>query len=1221
MKPRRFALYALALLLPLAMLALRQTLPVSFGERPLLILFMFPIIISALLGGLGPGLLATAAVGGLTAYFLVPPVGSFAFATGHDLAQWGMLLANGVLVSLMSHILFRARSQQIAALEARQRSEAGFRAIFEQAAVGIARVAPDGRFLQANDKFSAILGYSEAELLARTFMDITHPDDLPADLEQVRRLHAGEIPSFTREKRFIRKDGATLWARIHITAVRKPDGAPDYRIGVIEDINREKADQQLLIQEKAFVDSLIDTARTIILVLDRDGRILRFNHYLTQLTGHALEEVQGREWFETFLPERDRARIRALFATALSDHPTRGNINAILTRDGREIEIEWFDTTLKDAEGQIIGLLTTGQDVTQRRLTEQRLQAALAEQTTARRAALNLMEDAQSAKAEVEATLAALRESEGRFRALVEQSLAGIYIIQDGCFRYVNPGFAAMFGYASADEIIGRVPVAELVMPDDRARVAENVRQRVDGEISDIHYTFAGLRRDGGRIEVEVHGRRFDYQGRPAVIGLILDITARKAAEDALRESELRFHDIVDASADWVWEVDAQGRYTYASESVRDLLGYGPEELLGKTPFDLMPPDEAARVAAEFAAIAAECKPFRDLENTNLRKDGRQVHVASNGMPILGADGQLLGYRGLDRDITERRLADIKLAEREARHRAVIESTPDGFWMVDVQGRIQVANDAYARLSGYSLEELQGMPIADVEIQETQDEVRVHMARIMREGSAVFESRHCAKDGHIWPVEVAVSYWPQGGYMFAFLRDISARKAAEAALRESEASYRQLFESSQDAMCTLGAPDWRLRDVNRAAVRMFKADSAEQLLALGPWDISPERQPDGRSSAEAARERIKQAMEEGAAFFEWQHRRLDGEPFAADVLLTRVEQRGETQLQATVRDITDRKAAETAMAGLNQRLRTLIDTIPDLVWLKDVDGVFLACNTRFEALFGVPEAEIVGKTDYDFVPRELADFFRASDRDAMEAGRPILEGETEIVFASDGHRETVQALKAPFHDGTGKLIGVLGIARDITAIKASEAALRARERYIRALFDNFPFMVWLKDRDSRFLAANKQLAKVAGASSVEEVLGKTDLDFWPPDMAEHFRADDRAVLASGRPKTVEEEITDLDHRFWLETFKSPVELDGEVIGTVGFARDISERRAAEAELKARNDELERFNRATVGRELDVLEMKKTINALSQALGREAPYPLAFLNDGEGEAQP
>ena len=109
------------------------------------------------------------------------------------------------------------------------------------------------------------------------------------------------------------------------------------------------------------------------------------------------------------------------------------------------------------------------------------------------------------------------------------------------------------------------------------------------------------------------------------------------------------------------------------------------------------------------------------------------------------------------------------------------------------------------------------------------------------------------------------------------------------------------------------------------------------------------------------------------------------------------------------------------------RLRTLVQTIPDLIWLKDIDGVYLACNTMFERFFGAKEADIIGKTDYDFVDKELADFFREHDRKAMEAGKPS-SNEEWITFADDGHRALLDTIKTPMFNVEGELIGVLGIA-------------------------------------------------------------------------------------------------------------------------------------------------------------------------------------------------
>lgn len=182
---------------------------------------------------------------------------------------------------------------------------------------------------------------------------------------------------------------------------------------------------------------------------------------------------------------------------------------------------------------------------------------------------------------------------------------------------------------------------------------------------------------------------------------------ARLRAETAaakLRDTERRLHDIVDASADWIWETDADARLTFASDSVERLLGYSATEILGKTPFDLMPPGEAERVRAEFAAIAARRAPFRDLDNINRHKDGSLRHIWTNGMPILDAAGNLLGYRGLDRDISERKQAELELRSRneelERFNRASVGRELD---MIEMKKRINALSLELGRAPPYDL--------------------------------------------------------------------------------------------------------------------------------------------------------------------------------------------------------------------------------------------------------------------------------------------------------------------------------------------------------------------------------------------------------------------------------------------------------------------------------------------------------------------------------------
>ncbi|UPU34498.1 PAS domain S-box protein [Geomonas paludis] len=167
-------------------------------------------------------------------------------------------------------------------------------------------------------------------------------------------------------------------------------------------------------------------------------------------------------------------------------------------------------------------------------------------------------------------------------------------------------------------------------------------------------------RKDGVECEVTLHNgtpvrleSAVSQQHRECRI-VMLDVSRQRQIEGALRESEKRFKTLVEVTSDWVWEVNAEGVYTYASPKVFDLLGYTAEEVVGKTPFDFMPRREADRLLMIFGEVTARQEPFHNVENLNLRKDGREVLLETSGVPIFDADGVFCGFRGIDRDITHR---------------------------------------------------------------------------------------------------------------------------------------------------------------------------------------------------------------------------------------------------------------------------------------------------------------------------------------------------------------------------------------------------------------------------------------------------------------------------------------------------------------------------------------------------------------------------------------
>jgi PAS domain S-box-containing protein/putative nucleotidyltransferase with HDIG domain len=278
-----------------------------------------------------------------------------------------------------------------------------------------------------------------------------------------------------------------------------------------------------------------------------------------------------------------------------------------------------------------------------------------------------------------------LRESEARFRALAESSPLAIFVNRNHKVFLANPACAKLFGASSPEDLIGK-PALELFDPDSRSLVRERIR--VDSEEVPL-VEVRILRLDGTPVDVEATASPFLDDGIKAIQVLLRDITERKRAEEALHESENRYRALVESAHDWVWEVDERGVYTFASQQVFDILGYRPDELLGKTPFELMPPDEAQRVGAQFAAIVEKHEAFRDLVNVNGHKDGRLVILETNGVPIFDMFGDFCGYRGTDRDITDRKKAEELATEQAARIERTLTS------VIDIASDIVELRDPY----------------------------------------------------------------------------------------------------------------------------------------------------------------------------------------------------------------------------------------------------------------------------------------------------------------------------------------------------------------------------------------------------------------------------------------------------------------------------------------------------------------------------------------------
>ena len=270
-------------------------------------------------------------------------------------------------------------------------------------------------------------------------------------------------------------------------------------------------------------------------------------------------------------------------------------------------------------------------------------------------------------------------------------------------------------------------------------------------------------------------------------------------------------------------------------------------------------------------------------------------------------------------------------------------------------------------------------------------------------------------------------------------------KQSEMALRESEEKFRTLAESTPVAIMIYQGDHWVYS--NPAGERM-SGYSCEELYAMNYWDfVAPEFRQLIRDNGKE-----RQAGKQLPGTYDFKIITKDGTGKWVSLTGSRMQFKGKPAGLISVIDITERKRAEKAQRESEARLRTLIDTLPDLVWLKDPEGVYLSCNRRFESFFGATEKDIIGKTDYDFMDRDQGDFFRHDDKAAIAAGG-FTTNEEEITFAIDGHREVLETIKTPVHASDGQLIGVLGIGRNITEHKRASDILALANRKLTLMND------------------------------------------------------------------------------------------------------------------------------------------------------------------------
>ncbi|MDD2711024.1 MAG: PAS domain S-box protein [Verrucomicrobiae bacterium] len=267
-------------------------------------------------------------------------------------------------------------------------------------------------------------------------------------------------------------------------------------------------------------------------------------------------------------------------------------------------------------------------------------------------------------------------------------------------------------------------------------------------------------------------------------------------------------------------------------------------------------------------------------------------------------------------------------------------------------------------------------------------------------------------------------------------------------------------------------------------------------------------------------------------------------------------------------DISERRWVEEALSEERFLLRTLIDNLPDSVYVKDTESRFILANQAHMRLLGVTmEDDVVGQSDFDFFPNELAAHFYNDEQTAMRLQQVLAERE-EMIADREGNKRWFLTTKVPLKDGKNRIIGLVGVSHDITERKRVLETLAEDRNLLRSLIDNVTDWIYAKDIDGRFIICNVAYARAVGASSPNEIVGKTDMDYFPRLQAEQFQSQEQLLLSSGKPFFgAEETWTDkAGNKRWLQSIKWPLrDGRGTVVGLVGIGRDITDRVQSESE--------------------------------------------------------
>jgi len=630
--------------------------------------------------------------------------------------------------------------------------------------------------------------------------------------------------------------------------------------------------------------SILNASPDGIVITDLSGHILKISPSVMKMFGFDEEKGILGKPLTHFIALKERPRV-ALHIARILQGQNLGLIEYIALRaDKSTFDVEVNAEILQNVEGRPSQFVLIVRDITERKRVGE-----------------------------------ALRDSENRFRTLFEAHSDGILIadVKTKKFLYTNPAVQKIFGYTKEEFL--NLTLADVHPKEALPHVIAEFEAQSRGEIT-LAADLPCVRKDGTVFYADINTSSIPLQGRLCNVGFFRDITERKEAEQKLKESEERFKQVAETAKEWIWEMDAEGLYTYSNPIVEQILGYKPEELVGKVHYyELFAPHIREDIQKDAADRAKRKEAFLKRVNPILHKNGQTVILETTGVPILDPVGHLLGYRGTDTDVTERKQAEEALSQEKTFFSNLFNAQQDTIFLFEPDtGKPIRWNKKFTKISGYTNDEIARMK-APHDFYDTEElkQALDYSAQQVKGGDGRTKLSLITKQGARIPFEYVATRFDVDGetLLLSIGRDLTERKQAEATLKERETSYVELFNTVKQAIY-IQNPDGTFINVNQGALDMY-GYKREDFIGKTPEFLSA---PDKNDMQEVAR-LVDLAFHGHPQKFEFWGKRKDGAIFPKDVWVVKGRYFGEKVLITVAEDITERKQAEKEKAKFEANLQ------------------------------------------------------------------------------------------------------------------------------------------------------------------------------------------------------------------------------------------------------------------------------------------------------------